>query len=276
MKSGASAMKTGTAGCWNHLEAASLTGLTPELEWLESWFIRNCQSADLRVVSSYGLSFLTAWWPQGSQTSYVVPHGSKSKCSSKQKNRSYMAFSDLATEVMWCHFYSILPVILIEAVSNLPHIQRERTYPPTPPPMGEGPKNLCFTTLSSLIPKQSSFEEVWVLFPFYRWEHQGSGRLNNENSPTPKLELQITAHKTHCLAFLMPSFILDAPQNHPQPKLQDPSFLTSFCWFTCSEFPSVLEVANDTSTSIPHPIFTSFGAQDGNFKEGSPPGLTNL
>lgn len=57
--------------------------------------------------------------------------------------------------------------------------------------------------------------------------------------------------KTHCLAFMMPSLALDAPQNHPQPKFQDPPFLTSFCWFTCSEFPSVLEVANDTSTSIP-------------------------
>lgn len=61
--------------------------------------------------------------------------------------------------------------------------------------------------------------------------------------PTPEPELQIIAHVTHCLSCLMPSLVLDATQS-PQPKFHDPSFLTSFGWFTCSEFPSV-------PTSIP-------------------------
>lgn len=45
--------------------------------------------------------------------------------------------------------------------------------------------------------------------------------------PPPGPEPQVTVHKSHHPSFLMPSFVLDAPQC-PQPTLQDPSFLTTY------------------------------------------------
>lgn len=90
--------------------------------------------------------------------------------------------------------------------------------------------------------------------PILQMRTIASGSLNKSSSPTPAPELQITAHRTHCQSFLMPSLLPNAFQI-PWPKPHDPSFLTSFCGFMCSKFLSVLEVASDTHTSIPS-IFT--------------------
>lgn len=49
------------------------------------------------VPFPYGLSFLTAWFPQVSQTSYMVARSFKSKFSRKQGG-SYVTFYGLALE----------------------------------------------------------------------------------------------------------------------------------------------------------------------------------
>ena len=168
-------------------------------------------------------------------------HGSKSRCSSKQQNKSYVAFSDLTTEVMWCHFQSILLVVLIEAVTSLPIVKGKRhNHPPSQPHGRNVSEPLLYNTL--LFNSQTII--FWGSMSIIPILQMGTLRFR-EAKESKHLHSKAWAPnhtpKTHCLAFMMPSFALDAPQNHLQPKLQDPPFLTSFCWFTCSEFPSVLK-----------------------------------
>lgn len=58
------------------------------------------------------------WLLQGGQTSRMVTQGSKDTCSEREREsprRSYIAFYELALEVMWCHFCCIL---LFETVTK--------------------------------------------------------------------------------------------------------------------------------------------------------------
>ena len=54
-------------------------------------------------VSPHSLGFFIAWQPQGDRISYMVAQSSKSKCHSRQC-KSCIIFSDLPSEVTWCHF----------------------------------------------------------------------------------------------------------------------------------------------------------------------------
>lgn len=158
----------------------------------------------------------TAWWPQGNQISYMVAHVSKSKCSSKQKNGSYMAFSDLAPEVKWRYFYNILLVLLMKAVANLPRFKEKGHRTTIPKPSGisvKKPVALLYNTIF-FNPQAIIFWGSRRIIPV---SQMGTSRFREVKESTQP-ELQIAAHKTHCQAFLTPSFVLAAfPQTTPSP-----------------------------------------------------------
>ena len=129
--------------CWSHLETSSFTGLAPGV-----------------TVSPVRAALSISTFSQGLLPRLQLPHsmvaseesdflrGSKSRCSSKQQNKSYVAFSDLTTEVMWCHFQSILLVVLIEAVTSLPIVKGKRhNHPPSQPHGRNVSEPLLYNTL---------------------------------------------------------------------------------------------------------------------------------
>lgn len=80
---------TEMSGVWKQLQASFFIHLGWVLGSSEpSW------DCCLPVAFPHGLGFLITWWPQGSQTSYMVPRGSTNK-----QGRSCVPFCDLAVEV---------------------------------------------------------------------------------------------------------------------------------------------------------------------------------
>lgn len=121
-----------------------------------------------------------------------------------------MAFSDLATEVTWCHCMYFI-VVLVKAGANLPN-SRGQDIDPT----SQGEEWLRIW--------DSRLQHYLISLPsdnlLRKYELQPHFTDEDSQQPTPGSELQIIAHTTHCLSFLMPSFVLKVPQ--PPPPAQIP------------------------------------------------------
>ena len=147
MRSGTLVMKIETAGCWSHLETSSFTGLAPGVT--VKWVHAALSISSFHMLSSQGSGFLTAWQPQRSQTSYMAP---KADVPANSKTKATWLFLILPQKSCGATFRVFTGYT--DWSSDKPaRIQREITTLPAIP-MGEMSENLCFITLSSLIPKQ--------------------------------------------------------------------------------------------------------------------------
>lgn len=108
---------------------------------------------------------LTAWWPQGNQISCMVTAFLQNKCP-KKTSRSFMAFSDLASDVMQCHFYYIL---LVRVVPIPPRFKGRGHRPYLS--VGEVSKNFVAIFF------KSTRVIWWIWGPSLRWNSMRRGRV---------------------------------------------------------------------------------------------------